>query len=508
MPRYSYERLSAQDNSFLLFEKPGLYMHVSSTQIFDLGPLETSEGGVDFGQIKRFIASILHRIPRYRQKLQWIPFENTPVWVDDPDFELAYHVRHAGLPRPGNELQLKKLSGRLMAQHLDRERPLWEMTVVEGLEGGRFAVITKVHHCMIDGASGVDISQILQSPSPERDIEENPPPFIPRRPPTGRELAMDSLNDRLRLPLRALRGFREFRRETENLREELSVRARAVRSTVLSQNRPASATPLNGEIGPHRAFDWCATSLEDVKALRRALDCTVNDVVLTIVTGTFREYLKQRLVDPATLDFRVQAPVSVRRDEDKGKLGNRVSAWLLRLPLEEADPLDQLAKIRQTTRELKQSQQALGVDMMMSLMEVMPSSLFSLAAQSASGSVNTIVTNVPGPQFPLYMLGAELREMYPQVPLLQNVGIGIALVSYNGRIYWGFNADPQRLPDLGSFVERVGQAFDRIAEAAQVKLSPPEAKPVRKKRKKKSAPAKTKEPEKPSEEEIPPEATA
>src|SRR6185436_4434804 len=208
----------------------------------------------------------------------------------------------------------------------------------------------------------------------------------------------------------------------------------------------------------------------DMKALRRALGCTVNDVVLTIVTGAFREFLIRRSVRPEEIDFRVQAPVSVRREQERGQLGNRISAWLLRLPLEESDPLRQLAAIHETTRELKESQQALGVEMMMTVMEAMPSVLLSLGARAASGAMNSIVTNVPGPQFPLYLLGAEMLAMYPQVPLFQNVGLGIALVSYNGRVCWGFNADRELVPDLGSFVADIERSLRRVADAAEVKL--------------------------------------
>jgi WS/DGAT/MGAT family acyltransferase len=477
MARFNFDRLSAQDNAFLLLEKPGLYMHVASTQIFDLGPLENDHGGVDFERIKRFIDSILFRIPRYRQKLRWVPLESAPVWVDDPEFELDYHVRHSGLPKPGSDNQLKNLAARIMAQHLDRERPLWEIWVVEGLEGGRFALISKIHHCMIDRTSGVDISQIIHSASPEPEINE-PPLFIPRRAPSATELWRDSITRRLGTPIRAVRGFDQFFRETENLVGEVTARARVLRDTLIAQNLPASQTPINGRISPHRVFDWWMVPLPDVKAVRRALDCTVNDVVLTVVTGAIREYMIRRLVDPDGLDFRVQAPVSVRGEEEQGRFGNRVSAWLLRLPLEAADPREQLAKIRETTQHLKESKQALGADMMMSLMEVMPTGLLSLGAQAATGSMNSIVTNVPGPQFPLYLLGAEMRALFPLAPLLQNVGLAIALISYNGRVCWGFNADPQLIPDLGAFVQLVRQSFERVAEALEVKLSPPEAFPL------------------------------
>lgn len=472
MPAYNYERLSAQDNSFLVFEEPGLYMHVSSTQIFELGPLEAKGGGVDFPRIRDFIASVLHRIPRYRQKLAWVPVENRPVWIDDPDFDIGYHVRHTSLPQPGTEEQLRKLSARVMAQHLDRARPLWELWVVEGLEGGRFAIVGKIHHCMIDGSSGVDVSMILQSPDPNATTIEPAPEFYPRPAPSNAELMSDAAWLRLQAPFRALGSWRNFRREAEDLGEELRVRAKAIVDLYSSQMTSASPTPINGEIGPHRVFDWWTVPLSEVKAMRRALDCTVNDVVLTVVTGAFREFFIKRSVDPTDLDFRIQAPVSIRSEEEKGKLGNRISAWVVPLPVGEEDPRRQLAAIHETTQELKDTRQALGVEMMMSVMDGLPPALLSLAARGASSGMNSIVTNVPGPQFPLYLLGAKLEGMYPQVPLLQNVGLGIALISYDGKVCWGFNADFGRVPDLADFVQCVKNAFARVSE---ITAEPPQA---------------------------------
>jgi len=469
MASYNYERLSAQDNSFLLFEEPGLYMHVSATQVFELGSLARADGGVDYERIRDFIGAVLHRIPRYRQKLAWVPIENHPVWVDDPDFALSYHVRHTSLPRPGSDDQLKKLAARIMAQHLDRDRPLWEIWVVEGLERDRFALISKMHHCMIDGSSGVDISQILQSPDPERTEIPEAPTFVPNPMPSGGELLGDAIRHRLGAPLRALRGLQQFQEEAEDVGAEIRTRVRAVQQLFASQMSSASATPINDEIGPHRAFDWWQVPLSEIKELRKALGCTVNDVVLTIVTGAFRRYFLRRGVDPSELDFRVQAPVSVRSDAERGKLGNRISTWVIRLPLGPEDPREQLEAIHETTRELKESRQALGVETMMSVMESMPASLLSLAARGASAGMNTIVTNVPGPQFPLYLLGAKLEGLFPQVPLLQNVGLGIALISYDGTVNWGFNADPKLVPDLPAFVGFVGEAFEDVARTAGVR---------------------------------------
>ncbi|MCA9512336.1 MAG: wax ester/triacylglycerol synthase family O-acyltransferase [Myxococcota bacterium] len=469
MARYAYERLTAQDNSFLIMESPKHHMHVASTLIYDAGPLRTKEGGIDFERVKAATEGYLHRIPRYRQKLHFIPLEGSAVWVDDRHFSLDYHVRHAALPKPGSDEQLRRLASRIMAMPLDRARPLWETWIVEGLEGDRFAVITKIHHCMIDGSSGVDVAQIMMRATPDRDIPQAPA-FMPRPAPSNTELLRAELWHRATLPLEAVRNFRAFAAETDDLRRELAARAGILAST-LGMGTKGDETPMNGVNGPHRRFDWLNTSLEDLKAVRRALSATINDVVLTIVTGAVREYLTLRGIDPASLEFRISAPVSVRSEEERGRLGNRVSSWILALPIDQADPRAQLERIHETTQDLKGTNQALGVEMMMQVAEWTPSILLSLGAQAINGPINTIVTNVPGPQFPLYLQGAELEAIYPQVPLLPGLGIGIALMSYNGRVCWGFNSDPDIVPDGTEFAKLVAKSFRRVAEAAGVELS-------------------------------------
>jgi WS/DGAT/MGAT family acyltransferase len=473
MPRYSYERLSAQDNAFLVAETPTSHMHVAGTQIFEAGPLRTPDGGIDIAAIRRATEAVLHLIPRYRQRLKWIPFENHPVWVDDRQFNLDYHIRHTALPRPGTDEQLKRLSARIMAQQLDRARPLWETWVVEGLARDRFALITKVHHCVVDGVSGVDLAQILLSPYPEYELTE-PVPYVARPMPTGTELLRDSIARRLTAPLAALRSFREFASETVDLRRELVTRAQAVGDVLGWAVRPASATPFNGPLGPHRRFDWLTMDLGAVRAVRRSLACSLNDVVLATVAGAVRQFLVRRRVRPEGIDFRVSAPVSMRRDDEHGELGNRVSSWILALPIGESDPLKRLQAIHDVTRELKESRQALGVETMMAMAEWTPTVLLSLGARAASGPINMIVTNVPGPQVPLYLLGARLIEAFPLVPLLENTGIGVALFSYDGKLCWGFNADYELLHDLRSFVNAIASSFEDLAGAAGVRLGTPE----------------------------------
>jgi WS/DGAT/MGAT family acyltransferase len=331
---------------------------------------------------------------------------------------------------------------------------------------------------MIDGSSGVDISQILQSRTPERRIGQ-PPPFVPRPTPSPSELLAHALRWRAALPLRALRGLRAFRRETEGAWDELELRTRVLARMFLEQYGRASDSPINGDVGPHRRVDWLDTDLAELKAARRALGCTLNDLVLTVVTGAFRDYLRLRGVRPEDLEFRIQAPVSVRSEDEKGRLGTRVSGWVVTLPLGEEDPHRQLAAIQETTRDLKESKQALGVEMMMTAMGEMPTALLSLGMQAASGTINSIVTNVPGPQFPLYLQGARMLAMYPMVPLLASLGLGHALISYDGRLCWGVNADPKLVPDLEAVVAAIRSHQARVLASARPEAASEPAAPPR-----------------------------
>jgi len=476
MARYAYDRLTALDNSFLILEKPNSYMHVAATMIFEAGPLETADGGIDADAIRQVFASSLHLIPRYRQKLAYVPLTSQPVWVDDDRFNLDFHLRHSALPRPGSDLQLKRLSGRIMQQHLDRQRPLWELWVIEGLSGGRFALISKVHHCMIDGISGVDMLKILMSPFETQDVHETPQ-FIPRPTPSGLELVRDEIAHWARLPLEAARGVGSLIAAAQDTQRELLTRGRAVAETLGVSFRTASATPLNGEIGPHRRFDWLTMSLAEIKAIRRGLGGSLNDIVLTIVTGAVRRFLQRRLVDPRRIDFRVMTPVSVRTEDERGSFGNRVSAWTVDLPVGEEDPRRQLDAIRRTTSELKASKRAVGAEVLTQVAEWTPSTLLSLAGRNMTRLLpfNMVVTNVPGPQFPMYMLGSRLLETFPHVPLVDNLGLGIALLSYDGKLCWGFSADYDLVPDLAAYVKATRESFEELQQLAARSQPPAQA---------------------------------
>lgn len=463
MPPSSYDRLTALDNSFLLLERDNAYMHVASTQIYDGSALRDRGSSIGLDQLRKLTAASLHRIPRYRQKLSWIPFQNRAVWRDDDRFNIDYHIRHTALPRPGTDAQLKRLSARIMQQHLDRSRPLWELWLVDGLENDRFAVISKAHHCMIDGVSGVDLLKILMSPTPEQEIPTEPL-YVPRPGPSGIDLLRDELTRRLRLPFDAFQDIRHFVDEAQDVRRELLVRARALAETLGTTLSRTSETPFNQTIGPHRRFDWITMDLEEVKRIHRTLGGSLNDVVLSIATGAIRRFLQHRRVDPDDIEFRIMAPVSVRSENEGGTLGNRVSAWLLDLPVDKSDPRARLDAIRTRTSELKKSKQAVAASMLTQAADWGSSTLLALGARNVTRMLpfNMVITNVPGPQLPLYTLGAQMLEVFPHVPLLDNLGLGIALMSYDGKLCWGFNADYDLVPDLADFLKYINASYEEL----------------------------------------------
>jgi WS/DGAT/MGAT family acyltransferase len=466
---FHYDRLSAQDATFLDLEGPTAPQHVAATVVLRTGSLRTPEGGVDIERIRAYVASRLDRIPRYRQRLAYVPLENHPIWVDDDHFQIEFHVRHTALPQPGDRRQLKRLSGRILSQRLDRHRPLWELWVVEGLEGGdRFAIVQKAHHAVVDGISGVDLMAVLMRGEPS-DAFEPAPPWTPRRAPSASELlgaeARRRAADAAQLLARGPGAIRAPRAFLDSVREG----AQAVGETLAAGFRSASHTPLNHPLGMHRSFDWLDMKLADVKRVKDRLGGTVNDVVLAIVAGALRRFLVLRRVDVDRLRIRANVPVSVRAAEERGRLGNRIALWMTDLPVAEPDPVARLARVRETTRRLKASKQALGAEVLAAVSDFTSSSILSLAVRvSARGRpYNLVVTNVPGPQLPLYLLGAELEACYPVVNLLPNQGLGVALFSYAGSLFWGFTADPEVVPDLASFPALVQTSFVELAEAAE-----------------------------------------
>jgi WS/DGAT/MGAT family acyltransferase len=475
MPRYAYDHLTFLDNSFLIMEGPNSPMHVAGTATFEGGALIHPDGAVDIDAIRAYVSSRLHLIPRYRQRLAFLPLQGRPIWIDDTHFNIHYHVRHTALPRPGDERQLKRLAARIMSQHLDRSKPLWEIWIVEGLAGGhRFAMISKIHHCMVDGVSSVDLLNVLLQPAPSDEIKEAPD-WIPRPAPTAIDLATEAFGHVANLPIEVARGVGRTLREAQDPRSDVRARLRAMRDTFSTGMRSVSSTPLNRPVGPHRRFDWHKMDLTTVKAVKNALGGTLNDVVLATVCGAVRRFMERHRVNVDTLDFRVMAPVSVRSADERGTLGNRVSAWMVPMPLAERDPRCVLAKISETTGELKESKSALGAEVLSEVGEWTPSTLLSLASRMITRALpfNLVVTNVPGPQLPLYMLSARMLDNYGLVPLIDYLCLGIVLFSYDGQLCWGFTCDWDLLPDLHDFVNDIEAAFADLQEAAGLRHAAP-----------------------------------
>ena len=468
------ERLSALDQSFLALEEGRSHMHIGGVAIFEAGPLKTASGGIDIDRIMRLMEAGLYRIPRYRQRLAWTPGFKHPVWIDDPLFNLAYHVRHTHLPRPGDERLLKRLAGRLMSQELDRGKPLWEMWVVEGLEGDRFAIVTKAHHCMIDGVGSVELTGSVMRPTPDEDprLAEPPPRWIPRPAPSPRELWLREAWHRTTAPLALARLVRDAVSAPRAAFATATTTAAGLADAVAASFRPSSPTPFNVEIGPYRRFDWTAMDLGRIREIKGRLGGTVNDVVLAIFSGALRRFFHRRGLAVDGLDFRAMLPVNVRAGDQS--MGNRVAMMAVRLPLDAADPRERLARVVAETTRVKQSHQAAGIQALEELSDRTFTSIVTEFARMAvrSQPYNVVVTNVPGPQFPVYVLGARMLACYPVVPLFQNQALGLALFSYDGRLYWGFNSDWDVVPDLHDLVAAVEHELDALCAVDVVAREP------------------------------------
>jgi WS/DGAT/MGAT family acyltransferase len=475
----AYDRLTSLDRSFLLYESPAAHMHVAGNSVFETGPLRRPEGGLDIARIRRYIEARLARIPRYRQIVGRTPF-GQPIWVDDPHFNLEYHVRHTSLPQPGSDEQLKALCGRIFSQALDRTKPLWEIWVVEGLAGGeKFAFISKIHHAMVDGVSSVDLLEVLLTHQPVETFEPAPP-WEPRPEPSAGELAADDLRTLVRAPLRLMGQAPAFLKGALKAQSEVRAALRGLADLTLKTLRRPAETPLNKPIGPHRRFDWLTLDLAEMKAVRRVFGGSINDVVLATVAGAVRRFLEYRGVSPEGIEFRVMAPVSVRRPDEKGALGNRVAAWMVPLPIGERDPRQRLSMLRKTTERLKVEKNALGAELLTQMAGWAPATLISLGARLSWRGLpfNMVVTNVPGPQKPVYLLGAKMLADYGLVPIGNYMGLGIVLVSYEGKLSWGFNADWDLVPDLDIFARYVEAAFAELRDLARRASAGTDAQPA------------------------------
>ncbi|MCB1245969.1 MAG: wax ester/triacylglycerol synthase family O-acyltransferase [Acidimicrobiia bacterium] len=487
-----YDRLSNLDASFLALESRSTHMHVGAVARFGPGPA-TDGVGVDIDLIRRIIESKLHLIPRYRQRLATIPLERHPVWVDDEHFHLDYHVRHVALPHPGTDDQLKALAGRLMSQQLDRSKPLWELNIVEGLADGGFAIITKIHHCMVDGVSGIDLMAVILDFSDQVAVGESEP-WEPRPAPRGTELAVREIS---RAISSLVASVTDLGSVGADFGDRLATWTHRLKASMASLGSgwltPAARTAINGPIGPGRSFEWLQLPLDDVKAIKNTHRATVNDVMLAVVAGAVRTFLLEetgsREIDLDGYDFRVMAPVSVRTRSERGTLGNKVAMWLITMPIAEPDPVERLRILAAETRELKETDQALGASTLVAASTGAPAVLVSMGTRLAARArpFNMTVTNVPGPQFPLYLAGSPMTATYPLVPLWESHGIGVAMFSLLGKVDIGLNTDRDLIPDPTRFADAIEASFKELLAAparsepevaaapskANVKKSPP-----------------------------------
>jgi diacylglycerol O-acyltransferase len=460
------ERLSTLDAEFLHLEDGVAHMHIAGISVFE-GPSPTID------DLLRLLRSKMHLIPRYRQRVRSVPFElGRPVWVDDPHFNLEYHVRATALARPADDEALCRLMGRLMSQPLDRSRPLWESWLVEGLPGERWALISKVHHCLVDGISGVDLLTVLLDI--ERDARlPDPQPWTPQPEPPAPALVLDAwaglARDAAGLAQRAVAAMRDPLAAARSLTRTGAGLARFGRHLA-----PTPPLSIEGAIGPHRVWAHAEASMDDVRRIRQVFGGTLNDVVLSAVANGYRQLLLVRGDDPDAAVVRSLIPVSVRGEDARGVPDNRVSAVLCELPVHLSDPLERLAAVRDQMAALKHSYMAEAGEAVTTVGELAPPMVVGTVSRWAirllhalpQRSINTVTTNVPGPQFPLYCLGREMLEYRPFVPLSHGVRVGTAILSYNGRLSFGVTGDFDTVPEVGVLAAGIPSAIDDLLRAA------------------------------------------
>jgi len=460
------DRLSSIDASFLHQEGPESHMHIGGVLIFRGPP-------PDFDEFLDHVRSRLHLVPRYRQKLATPPLQTgRPLWVDDPTFNIEYHVRQTALPSPGSEEQLLRLAARIASQQLDRSKPLWECWLVEGLEGGRFAMISKTHHSLVDGISGVDLATVLF------DLERTPrrPPadleaWQPHPEPSAAELVLAGVrgaaNTAAGLLARAAGASLKPAHTLERVRDA----AEGVGEIVWAGLNPAPATPLNVEIGPHRRFAVVRQELSDYKLVKDTLGGTVNDVVLTVVSGALAGWLRSRGVRTEGLEMRALVPVSVRTENEHGTLGNRLTVMRGPLPVYINDPVARLRFVKRAMDGLKESKQAVGAATLAAVNNLAPPTILAQASRLnfSTRLFNLIVTNIPGPQLPLYVLGRELEDLFPVAFLPKGHALAVAIMSYNGGIDYGLLGDYDALEDIEVIADGIEAALAELVAAAKRK---------------------------------------
>ncbi|HEY1358320.1 MAG TPA: wax ester/triacylglycerol synthase family O-acyltransferase [Thermoleophilaceae bacterium] len=460
------QRLSSQDASFLHLEDEVSHMHIGSVAILE-GPPPA------YDELAAHVHSKLPQVPRYRQRVHFLPLAlGRPVWVDDPHFNLGYHLRRTALPDPGGDDELRNLVGRVMSQQLDRNKPLWEMWMVEGLSENRWVLLSKIHHAIVDGVAGAELlSVILDEDRREPASTPVDDDWQPEEQPSGAGLAARALVERASSPYGSVRSLVRAPRQAA----ELAAATADGLMTLAGVVSPPPPSSLNGPIGPHRRWDWARSELSDVKQIREGFGGTVNDVVLTAISGGFRELLASR-GESTDRVVRTLVPVSVRR-QDEREYNNRVSAIFANLPVGIADPVERLAAVHEQMEHLKQSHSAVAGDVLVGLSGFAPALLLSMGLRAATRvpqrSVQTVTTNVPGPQKTLYAAGRRLLEAFPYVPLAGRVRIGVAIFSYDGGLHFGVTGDWDSAPDVEVLCRGIEDSMAELLTAAQPKDTDP-----------------------------------
>jgi diacylglycerol O-acyltransferase / wax synthase len=466
------DRLSAVDASFLAQEGHTSHMHVGAVLVFE-GPPPSHE---DFcNQVRRR----LHLVPRYRQKLAVPPLETgRPLWVDDANFNLEYHIRHTALPAPGSEEQLRALAARIHSQQLDRSKPLWETWLVQGLEGNRFAIISKTHHALVDGISGVDLITVLFDPTPvPQPVPHEGEPWVAQSEPSALEMAARGVKGIARLPFQVTgRALGAATRPAETL-DAARVAVEGLGEVVWAGLNPAPNTPLNVDIGPHRRLAFVRCELEQFKLVKNEFGGTVNDVVLAVVSGALKDWLRSRGVRTEGLELRALVPVSIRSRDQRHQLGNQLAVMRGPLPVYVEDPIARLRVVKAAMDGLKESKQAVGAEVLTSMQNFAPPTILAQASRLnfSTRLFNLIVTNVPGPQFPLYILGRELQDLFPVAFLPRNHALAIAIMSYNGGLDFGLLGDYDAMDDIDFVAERIEASLDELVKAARAHAKPTRA---------------------------------
>jgi diacylglycerol O-acyltransferase / wax synthase len=464
MPQRHLDRLTPTDASFLHQEGPTSHMHVGGLTVVE-GPPPSIE------EFLEQIRQRLHLVPRYRQKLAHTALDSgRPIWIDDPSFNLEYHVRHTALPTPGDWEQLQNLTARIFSQQLDRSKPLWEMWLIEGLHDQRFALISKTHHALIDGIAGIDLATVLFDLTPEpTPVQHSGRPWQPHREPHQVEMVATGLRGALRAGVDLAGGAITAITHPERALKSAREAAEGIGEIVWAGLNPAPPTPLNVDIGPHRRYVGIASQLDDFKLVKNALGGTVNDVVLTIVAGALRSFLVSRGIRTEGQELRALVPVSVRGQDEHNEFGNRIVAMRGPLPVYIADPVQRLRFVKQAMDGLKESKQALGAEVLAGVQSFAPPTVLAQASRInfSTRLFNLIVTNVPGPQLPLYVLGRKMQEAYPVAFLPRSHALAIAIMSYNGQMNFGLLGDFDALPDIDLIGESIAAELAGLVELAR-----------------------------------------